>query len=50
MESLKIDRVRNGKPYFKRMIISYLLEKIDKKWYIIKDHASSTEKGETYSK
>ena len=35
---------RNGKAYFNRMIVSYTLEKIDGKWYIIKDHASSIEK------
>lgn len=35
---------RNGKPYFNRLIVSYALEKIDGKWYIIKDHASSVEK------
>lgn len=35
---------RQGKPYFNRMIVSYDLEKIDGKWYIIKDHASSVEK------
>ena len=36
---------REGKPYFNRMIVSYDLEKIDGKWYIIKDHASSIESG-----
>ena len=35
---------RNGKPYFNRLIVSYGLEKIDDKWYIISDHASSIEK------
>ncbi|MGB5554201.1 MAG: nuclear transport factor 2 family protein [Flavobacteriaceae bacterium] len=35
---------RNGEPYFNRMIVSYDLEKIDGRWYIIKDHASSVEK------
>ena len=35
---------RNGEPYFNRMIVSYALEKINGKWYIIKDHASSVEK------
>jgi ketosteroid isomerase-like protein len=34
---------RNGKPYFNRMIVSYDLKKIDNKWYVIKDHASSVE-------
>ena len=35
---------RDGKPYFNRMVISYNLQKIDGKWYVIKDHASSVEK------
>lgn len=35
---------REGKPYFNRMIVTYGLEKIDGKWYIISDHASSVEK------
>jgi len=35
---------RNGEPYFNRMIVSYVLKKIDSNWYIIKDHASSIEK------
>lgn len=36
--------LRNGKPYFNRMIVSYDLEKTDGQWYVIKDHASSVEK------
>lgn len=35
---------RNGKPYFNRMVVSYTLKKIGKKWYVVKDHASSLEK------
>ena len=35
---------RAGKPYYNRMIVSYDLEKIDGKWYVIKDHASSVER------
>ena len=35
---------RDGKPYFNRMVVSYDLQKIDGKWYIIKDHATSVEK------
>ena len=35
---------RNGKPYFNRMVVSYALQCIDNKWYVIKDHASSIEK------
>ncbi len=36
--------LRGGKPYFNRMTVSYVLEKIDGQWYVIKDHASSVEK------
>ena len=36
--------IRDGKPYFNRMIVSYDLEKIAGTWYVIKDHASSVEK------
>ncbi len=50
VESVYREPERNGKPYFNRMIISYLLEKMDEKWYVIKDHASSSEKGEIYAK
>lgn len=35
---------RNGRPYFNRMIVSYVLEKIGGEWYVIKDHASTVEK------
>lgn len=35
---------RNGKPYFNRMTVTYALQKAKGTWYIIKDHASSTEK------
>ena len=35
---------RNGKPYFNRQTVSYVLEKIDSAWYVIKDHCTSTEK------
>lgn len=35
---------RNGQPYFNRMIVSYVLERTNGQWYIIKDHASSIEK------
>ncbi len=35
---------RNGTPYFNRMTVSYVLERINGKWYVIKDHASSIEK------
>ncbi|MHA7055709.1 YybH family protein [Aquimarina sp. M1] len=36
--------LRDGKPYYNRMIVSYDLEKVNGNWYIIKDHASSVEK------
>lgn len=36
--------MRDGKPYFNRMTVSYVLEKISGKWYVIKDHASSVQK------
>jgi ketosteroid isomerase-like protein len=36
--------LREGKPYFNRMNVSYVLEKINGQWYVIKDHASSIEK------
>jgi len=35
---------RNGRPYFNKMSVSYALKKIDEKWYVIKDHASSIDK------
>ena len=35
---------RNGKPYFNRMTVSYVLKKVAGQWYVIKDHASSIEK------
>jgi len=35
---------RNGKPYFNRMLISYDLKKINGKWYVVKDQATSIEK------
>ncbi|MCB0496931.1 MAG: nuclear transport factor 2 family protein [Cyclobacteriaceae bacterium] len=35
---------RNGKPYFNRMAVGYVLEKEDGKWYVIKDQACSLEK------
>jgi len=35
---------RDGKPYFNRMNVSYVLEKTNNSWYVIKDHASSIEK------
>ncbi|NND34945.1 MAG: hypothetical protein HKN76_20330 [Saprospiraceae bacterium] len=35
---------RNGQPYFHKMWISYVIEKIDGKWYVTHDHASTAEK------
>ena len=36
--------MRDGKPYFNRMTVSYDLKKIGGQWYVIKDHASSVTK------
>ncbi|WP_034058489.1 YybH family protein [Lacinutrix jangbogonensis] len=44
VEVVYSEPLRNGKPYFNRMIVSYDLEKTDGKWYFIKDHASSIKK------
>jgi hypothetical protein len=35
---------RKGKPYFNRMIVTYVLEQVKGRWYVISDHASSIEK------
>lgn len=35
---------RDGQPYFNRMVVSYVLKKLNGHWYVIKDHASSVEK------
>lgn len=35
---------RDGQPYWNRMIVSYDLQNISGKWYIVKDHASSIAK------
>lgn len=43
-ETMYREPERNGKPYFSRMTVTYVLEKIDGKWYIIKDQASFIEK------
>ncbi|CAM3505587.1 YybH family protein [Aequorivita lipolytica] len=44
IEIIYREPLRDGKPYFNRMIVSYDLKKIEGKWYVIKDHASSIEK------
>lgn len=44
VESMYKEPNRNGKPYFNNMSISYGLKKVDKKWVVFKDHASSIEK------
>ena len=44
VESMYREPERDGKPYFNRMTISYVLRKINNKWYVIKDHATSVEK------
>ena len=43
-EAMYKELERNGKPYFNRLIVTYVLEKLNGKWYVIKDHASSIEK------
>ncbi|MCB0429872.1 MAG: nuclear transport factor 2 family protein [Flavobacteriales bacterium] len=35
---------RNGMPYYNRMTVTYVLQKIDGAWYVVQDHASSIEK------
>ena len=44
VESLYQEPNRNGKPYFNKMAITYVLQKTDHQWFVIKDHASSIEK------
>ncbi len=44
VEIIYREPMRDGKPYFNRMIVSYVLEKIKNQWYVIKDHASSINK------
>lgn len=44
VEALYKETERDGKPYFNRMQVSYAMKKIDGRWYVIKDHASSIEK------
>lgn len=44
VEALYKEPERDGKPYFNRMIVSYTLRKEANVWYVVKDHASSTEK------
>lgn len=39
-ETLYQEPERNGKPYSSRMTVTYTLEKVNGKWYVIKDHAS----------
>jgi len=43
-EQLYKEPERNGKPYYNKMQVSYALQKIDEKWYVIRDHASSIDK------
>ena len=40
-ESMYREPQRDGKPYYNRMIVSYVLERKNGNWYIINDHASS---------
>ncbi len=43
-EAIYKEPLRNGKPYFNRMSVTYVLRKEAGKWYVIKDHCSSIEK------
>lgn len=36
--------MRDGKPYYNRQVVSYVLENVEGQWFVIKDHCSSTEK------
>jgi len=44
VESVYKEPKRDGKPYFNRMHVSYVLKKIDNKWFVIKDHMASVQK------
>jgi hypothetical protein len=44
VEIIYREPMRDGQPYFNRMIVSYVLERTNGHWYVIKDHASSVEK------
>lgn len=44
VESLYKEKERNGKPYFNRLTVSYVLQRTGSNWHIIKDHATSNEK------
>ncbi len=44
VEAIYKEIEREGIPYFNRMHISYVLKKVDKKWYVIRDHMVSVEK------
>ena len=46
VETMYREPERNGKPYFNRMIVTYLLRKEGGQWFVIQDHASSIEKTE----
>ena len=46
VETMYREPMRNGKPYFNRMIVTYLLRKEAGQWFVIQDHASSVEKTE----
>ena len=38
------EKNRGGKPYHHKMFISYALKKINNKWLVVKDHASTIKK------
>ena len=46
VETMYREPLRNGKPYFNRMAVSYALRKIDGNWYVVQDQACSLEKTE----
>ena len=44
VESIYKEPERDGKPYFNRMHVSYVLQKVNDNWYVIKDHMASVQK------
>ena len=44
VEAIYKEAERDGKPYFNRMHISYVLKKNQGKWFVIRDHMVSVEK------
>ena len=46
VESMLREPERNGKPYFHKMAISYVLKLQDGAWKVVADHASTIEKSD----